>query len=325
MRARARSCGAQGGRFARARAAPRISTASEPRARRSTCRPTRASSPTSRKELVLTVRAGTRAGRGRGRARRRAPDAALRAAAISARPRPSAARSPRTSGPRRPYAGARARLRARHAHRERQGRGPLVRRARDQERRGLRRLAPHGGRARHARARSPRSPSRCCRSPPREATLAFELRRGRARSMQANRWAGLPLPLSGDRVESGRLRVRLVGRRDRRCAAARAKLGGERSRRGRAITGATCASTACRSSRREARCGASRCRRRPSRSRSACAQLVEWGGGCAGCAGDARSARRARRARSAPAATRRSFAAATSQRRRLPSAEAARS
>ena len=48
-------------------------------------------------ELVLTVRAGTRARRGRGRARRRAPDARLRAAALRRRRRPSAARSPRAS------------------------------------------------------------------------------------------------------------------------------------------------------------------------------------------------------------------------------------
>jgi glycolate oxidase FAD binding subunit len=45
---------------------------------------------------------------------------------------------------------------------------------------------------------------------PAQATLAFELDEQNA-TLQANRWAGMPLPLSATAWESGQLRVRLSG------------------------------------------------------------------------------------------------------------------
>ncbi len=61
--------------------------------------------------------------------------------------------------------------------------------------------------------------------PPAEATLAFELDE-EAATGQVNRWAGLPLPLSGTAWEAGRLRVRLSGA-ETAVAAAKQKMGGE--------------------------------------------------------------------------------------------------
>ena len=61
--------------------------------------------------------------------------------------------------------------------------------------------------------------------PPAEATLAFEMDESSA-TEQVNRWAGLPLPLSGTAWEAGRLRVRLSGA-ETAVAAAKAKMGGE--------------------------------------------------------------------------------------------------
>ena len=61
--------------------------------------------------------------------------------------------------------------------------------------------------------------------PPAEDTLAFEMDE-EAAMLQVNRWAGMPLPLSATAWESGRLRVRLSGARTA-VAAARAKMGGE--------------------------------------------------------------------------------------------------
>jgi len=58
-----------------------------------------------------------------------------------------------------------------------------------------------------------------------EATLAFEMDEAGA-TEQVNRWAGLPLPLSGTAWEAGRLRVRLSGA-ETAVAAAKAKMGGE--------------------------------------------------------------------------------------------------
>ena len=61
--------------------------------------------------------------------------------------------------------------------------------------------------------------------PPAEATLAFEMDEAGAIE-QVNRWAGMPLPLSGTAWEAGRLRVRLSGA-ETAVAAAKAKMGGE--------------------------------------------------------------------------------------------------
>jgi glycolate oxidase FAD binding subunit len=61
--------------------------------------------------------------------------------------------------------------------------------------------------------------------PPAEATLAFELDEQNA-TLQVNRWAGLPLPLSATAWESGRLRVRLSGA-ESAVNAAKSKMGGE--------------------------------------------------------------------------------------------------
>ena len=58
-----------------------------------------------------------------------------------------------------------------------------------------------------------------------EATLAFELDEAAA-NLQANRWAGQPLPLSATAWEAGRLRVRLSGA-ETAVRAAKAKMGGE--------------------------------------------------------------------------------------------------
>jgi glycolate oxidase FAD binding subunit len=61
--------------------------------------------------------------------------------------------------------------------------------------------------------------------PPAEETLAFEMDE-EAAMMQVNRWAGLPLPLSATAWEAGRLRVRLSGAQTA-VAAAKGKMGGE--------------------------------------------------------------------------------------------------
>ncbi len=61
--------------------------------------------------------------------------------------------------------------------------------------------------------------------PPAEATLAFEMDE-EAAMLQVNRWAGLPLPLSATAWEAGRLRVRLSGAQTA-VSAAKAKMGGE--------------------------------------------------------------------------------------------------
>jgi glycolate oxidase FAD binding subunit len=61
--------------------------------------------------------------------------------------------------------------------------------------------------------------------PPAEATLEFEMDE-EAATLQVNRWAGLPLPLSATAWEAGRLRVRLSGAQTA-VAAARQKMGGE--------------------------------------------------------------------------------------------------
>jgi glycolate oxidase FAD binding subunit len=61
--------------------------------------------------------------------------------------------------------------------------------------------------------------------PPVEATLEFEMDE-QAATLQVNRWAGLPLPLSATAWEAGRLRVRLSGA-ETAVSAARQKMGGE--------------------------------------------------------------------------------------------------
>jgi glycolate oxidase FAD binding subunit len=61
--------------------------------------------------------------------------------------------------------------------------------------------------------------------PPAEATLEFEMDEATA-TLQVNRWAGLPLPLSATAWEAGRLRVRLSGAQTA-VDAARQKMGGE--------------------------------------------------------------------------------------------------
>ncbi len=61
--------------------------------------------------------------------------------------------------------------------------------------------------------------------PPVEMTLAFALDEAAA-TLQANRWAGQPLPLSATAWQAGELRVRLSGAATA-VAAARAKMGGE--------------------------------------------------------------------------------------------------
>ena len=61
--------------------------------------------------------------------------------------------------------------------------------------------------------------------PAAEATLAFELEEAAA-TEQANRWAALPLPLSGTAWQDGVLRVRLAGA-PTAVAAAKAKMGGQ--------------------------------------------------------------------------------------------------
>jgi len=69
--------------------------------------------------------------------------------------------------------------------------------------------------------------------PPQEATLAFAL--GEAAAIeQANRWAGQPLPLSGAAWLDGVLRVRLSGA-ESAVSAARRKLGGEEMAGGEAF------------------------------------------------------------------------------------------
>ena len=61
--------------------------------------------------------------------------------------------------------------------------------------------------------------------PPAEATLEFEMDEPTA-TLQVNQWAGLPLPLSATSWEAGRLRVRLSGA-ETAVAAAKRKMGGE--------------------------------------------------------------------------------------------------
>jgi glycolate oxidase FAD binding subunit len=61
--------------------------------------------------------------------------------------------------------------------------------------------------------------------PPAEATLEFEMDEATA-TEQVNRWAGLPLPLSATSWEARRLRVRLSGA-ETAVAAAKQKMGGE--------------------------------------------------------------------------------------------------
>ena len=61
--------------------------------------------------------------------------------------------------------------------------------------------------------------------PPAEATLSFELDEQNA-TLQVNNWAGKPLPLSATAWESGRLRVRLSGA-ESAVVAAKSKMGGE--------------------------------------------------------------------------------------------------
>jgi glycolate oxidase FAD binding subunit len=61
--------------------------------------------------------------------------------------------------------------------------------------------------------------------PPAEATLAFEMDEEGA-TKQVNLWAGMPLPLSATAWEGGRLRVRLSGA-ETAVAAAKTKMGGE--------------------------------------------------------------------------------------------------
>ena len=61
--------------------------------------------------------------------------------------------------------------------------------------------------------------------PPSEATLSFEMDEANAIE-QVNRWAGQPLPLSATAWEAGRLRVRLSGA-ETAVAAAKVKMGGE--------------------------------------------------------------------------------------------------
>jgi glycolate oxidase FAD binding subunit len=61
--------------------------------------------------------------------------------------------------------------------------------------------------------------------PPADATLAFEMDEESA-MLQVNRWAGMPLPLSATAWESNRLRVRLSGAQTA-VSAARARMGGE--------------------------------------------------------------------------------------------------
>jgi glycolate oxidase FAD binding subunit len=62
-------------------------------------------------------------------------------------------------------------------------------------------------------------------APATETTLAFEMDEDQA-TTQANRWAGLPLPLSATSWQDGKLRVRLSGAATA-VAAAKAKMGGE--------------------------------------------------------------------------------------------------
>ena len=62
-------------------------------------------------------------------------------------------------------------------------------------------------------------------APAAETTLAFEMSEDQA-TTQANRWAGLPLPLSATSWQEGKLRVRLSGAATA-VAAAKAKMGGE--------------------------------------------------------------------------------------------------
>jgi glycolate oxidase FAD binding subunit len=61
--------------------------------------------------------------------------------------------------------------------------------------------------------------------PPAEATLMLEMDQAGAIA-EANRWAGLPIPLSGTAWHDGKLRVRLSGAASA-VAAAKAKIGGE--------------------------------------------------------------------------------------------------
>jgi glycolate oxidase FAD binding subunit len=61
--------------------------------------------------------------------------------------------------------------------------------------------------------------------PPAEATLVLEMDQAGAIA-EANRWAGLPIPLSGTAWHDGKLRVRLSGAASA-VAAAKAKIGGE--------------------------------------------------------------------------------------------------
>jgi glycolate oxidase FAD binding subunit len=122
--------------------------------------------------------------------------------------------------------------------------------------------------------------------PAHETTLAFELDEARA-TEQVNRWAGQPLPLSATAWEAGRLRARLSGAASA-VAAAKVRMGGEEIEAG-SYWGEL----------REQRLGffaPSRALWRLSVPQTAApmavahAQLVEWGGGVRWISGDADAA-----------------------------------
>ena len=179
------------------------------------------------------MRAGTRLSGGRGGARRRAPDAALRAAALR---RGGAtiggAVATGLSGPRRPYAGAVRDFvlgtRVVNGKGEDLSFGGRV----------IKNVAGYDVSRLMAGALGTLGviteiSFKVLPLPPPETTLAFELDEAAA-NLQVNRWAGLPLPLSATAWQDGKLRVRLSGAATA-VAAAKAKMGGEEIGRGRLL------------------------------------------------------------------------------------------
>ena len=269
-------------------------------------------------ELVITARAGTPLADDRERDARARPDARVRAAALRRRRRRSAARSPRDCP------GRAAPMPARCATScsaceilDGTRRATRVRRPRDEERRGLRRVAPDDGRARHAR-RAHRSLAQVpAAAASVEATRVLRVlgRRGdpaastngaasRCRCRRpAFTTAGsrCGCPARRPAVEAA---VR-EARRRRRAADARRVLG-ERAR-------AHASRSSSRRARRARRCGGCRSSRRAPYTDLGGEQLIEWGGALRWLAADERTdpRTRARVGARATAATRRCSAPPT--------------